>query len=249
MTKIDKRKKYSIVLDCETANTMEKPYIYDIGFIVRDTQGNVIHKFSYLIEEIFCHKDLMLSAYYYDKVPLYLEKLQNNEIKMVKWEKFRAIFFATIRQYNIREFYAYNASFDFYKALNATQEYFTHGKQKYFFTYQQNKAITIKCIWHMATQTVFKQKTFIKWALENGYYSDKRNILTNAETCYKWFTKNEEFEEEHTALSDTLIESEILTWCKRQKKAMKQTVNSKCWKIPQEHHKETIKQYFETVKA
>lgn len=67
--KIDRRKKYYLVFDCETATlpftaTIEepkdkqkiaiaKPLIYDLGWQVIDRKGNVYCRRSYLVSEIF----------------------------------------------------------------------------------------------------------------------------------------------------------------------------------------------------
>ena len=75
--KIDKRKKYVMVLDVETTNNiMEKGcpndgLVYDIGFVVCDKQGNIYCKRSFAIKEIFDWKELMSTAYYYKKLPKY----------------------------------------------------------------------------------------------------------------------------------------------------------------------------------
>ena len=41
-------------------------------------------------------------------------------------------------------------------------------------------------------------------------YTNKGNIMTNAEVVYQYITDQEDFKEDHTALSDAIIESEIL---------------------------------------
>ena len=51
--KIDRRKKYIMCLDVETANGFSKPLIYDMGFAITDKKGNIYQKFSFVIEEIF----------------------------------------------------------------------------------------------------------------------------------------------------------------------------------------------------
>ena len=38
--KLDKRKHYYLTLDTETANSTEKPLVYDIGGAVHDMQGD-----------------------------------------------------------------------------------------------------------------------------------------------------------------------------------------------------------------
>ncbi|MCB7071799.1 hypothetical protein LIZ76_18065, partial [Caldibacillus sp. 210928-DFI.2.22] len=75
------------------------------------------------------------------------------------------------------------------------------------------KNLEINCIWHMACQTIFSQKSFPKWAFENGYYSKAGNLKTNAEVAYNWMMKTTDFVEEHTGLADVYIETAIMAWC------------------------------------
>ena len=66
--KIDRRRKYYLIFDCETATlpcaanydgmqkqkiAIAKPLIYDLGWQVIDRKGNVYLRRSYLISEIF----------------------------------------------------------------------------------------------------------------------------------------------------------------------------------------------------
>ena len=54
------KKQYYIILDTETANSIEQPLPYDFGWVVIDRQGNIYEKFSYVIAEIYCgERDLM----------------------------------------------------------------------------------------------------------------------------------------------------------------------------------------------
>lgn len=73
--KIDRRKKYYLVFDCETAtlpftNSLEgkdkqtiaiaKPLIYDLGWQVIDRKGNVFRRRSYLVSEIFQYRRFLI---------------------------------------------------------------------------------------------------------------------------------------------------------------------------------------------
>ena len=51
--KIDFRKHYVLVLDIETANTLEQGLAYDIGFAVADRKGNIYETRSLMIAEMF----------------------------------------------------------------------------------------------------------------------------------------------------------------------------------------------------
>ena len=82
MEKIDKRKNYVLVVDTETANTiqdgdsldMSNVLVYDCGWAVVDTKGNIYETASYVNRDIFCEeRDLMRTAYYNCKIPRYVE--------------------------------------------------------------------------------------------------------------------------------------------------------------------------------
>ena len=237
--KIDKRKNYILVLDVETAGDVEKnPLCYDIGFVVSDKQGNIYEQFSYAIEEIFDDSALMCSAYYYNKLPLYHKKISQGIMKVKPLRYVRKVILNLIEKYNIKDVAAYNAYFDFVKALNNTWQELTN--YRYFFPYDVSKNLNINCIWHMACQTIFSQKTFPSWAIENGFYSKAGNLRTNAEVAYNWLMKTDDFVEEHTGLEDVLIEVQIMAWCFKQKKKMSRKINRMCWRIPSQVHKETI---------
>ena len=89
MANIDKRKRYGIILDTETANTITEEngklcmnYVlpYDFGFAVIDTKGNIYEKYSFVNSDIFCNElELMQSAYYSKKIPQYIKDLSNGK--------------------------------------------------------------------------------------------------------------------------------------------------------------------------
>ena len=94
------------------------------------------------------------------------------------------------------------------------------------------------CIWHLACQTLLNTTSYIKFAIENGLESDKGNILTSAESCYRFLTNSIDFEESHTGLEDVRIEVEIMAKCFATHKKMDKRINSACWRIPQRKRKE-----------
>ena len=82
--KIDKRRKYKLVIDIETANFIEDALAYDIGYAVSDKHGNIYLKGSLMIAELFIdHKDLLQSAYYSNKIPKYWEDYKNKKRRLV----------------------------------------------------------------------------------------------------------------------------------------------------------------------
>ena len=100
--KIDKRKKYILVLDVETAGDVEKnPLCYDVGFVVADKKGNIYEEHSFAISEIFDDDALMRSAYYYTKLPLYREKISQGIMKVKPFRYVRKVILNIIEKYNI----------------------------------------------------------------------------------------------------------------------------------------------------
>lgn len=223
MKKIDKRKKYVIVLDVETANSTEDALVYDLGFGVYDKQGNEYESYSKVIINIFDKEsDLMKSAYYSEKLPKYYEQLENGSRKRIGILQAKKLVREVMEKYNIKEVYAYNANFDL-TALNKTVRYVTKSKVRYFFPF----GTKICCIWHMACQVLCTQKTFLKECVT----SEKGNLITNAERVYSYI-KRIDFQEEHTGLEDTRIEAQIMAYCFRQHKKMDRNINRLCWRIP-----------------
>lgn len=223
MKKIDRRKKYVIVLDVETANMTEDALVYDLGFGVYDKQGNEYESYSKVITNIFDkEKDLMQSAYYSEKLPQYYEQLENGTRKRIGILQAKKLVREVMEKYGINEVYAYNANFDL-TALNKTIRYVTKSKVRYFFPY----GTKVCCIWHMACQVLCTQKTFLKQGVRN----DNGNLITNAERVYSYI-KNTNFQEDHTGLEDTRIEAQIMAWCFKQHKKMNRNINRACWKIP-----------------
>ena len=78
----------------------------------------------------------------------------------------------------------------------------------------------------MATDTIVKQKSYIKFCEENGYMTKHKNPKprATAEILYRYITGNNDFEESHTALEDVLIEKDIFVQCERQHKKMRRKI-------------------------
>ena len=137
MPKYDKRRKYYMVLDCETATlpcaskceneeqrkniAITKPLIYDLGWKIVDRNGTVYHRENYLITEVFSVPSVFDTAYYAEKRPIYLEKLRKGEIVLTNWE---TAITALIADLEVCEAVgAYNSMFDFKKAIPFTELY------------------------------------------------------------------------------------------------------------------------------
>ena len=121
MKKIDKRKHYHLLVDVETTGNLKTPLIYDLGLAIVDKQGKIHEERSFVIEEIFTNKDLMLSAYFYNKMPLYEEGLKTGKFTMVKWLQAIEEMNRLANLYETKTVAAYNLAFDS-RAMTKTHE-------------------------------------------------------------------------------------------------------------------------------
>lgn len=226
---MDRRKKYIMVLDVETTGNIGSPLVYDLGFAIVDKKGNIYEEKSFVISEIFNDKKLMNSAYYAEKIPKYLEDLEKGTRKKVYFLQAREEFLKLMKKYNVNTISAYNLQFDMRALRSTTEKLF--GKGKRFLT-KEYKDVDLLCIWSFACEVIFTQKNFQKMALEKGWLTEKKNFLTNAEVCYRYITRNFDFEESHTGLEDVKIEAKILAKCYAQHKKHESGVISHPWRIP-----------------
>ena len=136
MVKLDRRREYFLILDCETACLphvtdlapeqrktvgISKPLIYDIGWTIIDRQGRTYDRRNFLISEIFSVPAIFDTAYYADKRPLYLEKLQAGEIVLTDWRTATKELEDALNA--VKAVGAYNAAFDFKRAIPFTELY------------------------------------------------------------------------------------------------------------------------------
>ena len=134
--KFDRRRKYYLVLDCETATlpyagnlpaeakknvAIAKPLIYDLGWKIIDKKGRIYSQKNFLISEIFSVPSIFDTAYYASKRPLYIEKLNLGEITLTDWKTASAELVADME--HVEAVGAYNSMFDFKKAIPFTELY------------------------------------------------------------------------------------------------------------------------------
>ena len=231
---MSRRKEMYLVIDTETCNTVEQPLPYDIGFAICDRMGNIAEERSYVVAETFLDmKDTMKSAYFAEKIPQYWEDIKNGTRKIKSIYKIRREVKDLMNKYNVKKVGAYNMSFD-KRALNNVMRYTTKSFCRWFFPF----GTEFFCIWNLATQTLLQQKTFFKMAEKNDWFSEKGNLLTNAEVTYNYINKMSDFKENHTGLEDVRIEIEIMAHCFKQHKKMNTNMNPSCWRLVQKAYKE-----------
>ena len=152
--KIDRRRKYYLIFDCETATlpyaanydgtarqriAIAKPLIYDLGWQIIDRTGKVYIRRSFLISEIFSVPQVFNTAYYASKRPIYLDKLKNNEIILTDWATATKTLVKDLQI--VESVGAYNSMFDYKKAIPFTERYMKALYSQDFYSWEakQNK--------------------------------------------------------------------------------------------------------------
>lgn len=221
--KIDKRVKYMIVLDTETApmdkdNQTVNPYnmlVYDLGFAVVDRRGKVYESHSFVNADVFIdEKLLMKSAYYANKIPNYWKEIKEGKRQLRSFYGIRAALVSAIEKYGVSEIYAHNHYFDM-GALNTTERWLTKSKYRYFYPYGVRIFDTLKM-----SRQVINTPMYREFCETHEFVTKTGKPRFTAEIIYRYISGNVNFEEEHTGLADVMIEKEILAYCFRKHKKM-----------------------------
>lgn len=220
--KIDKRKKYYMVLDTETCPIdrerqdviPENMLVYDIGYAIVDKKGNVYRTGSYIISDVFFKEfySKMQSSYYAEKIPNYMQDIGENKRKVKSWSEISFILREVIQEFKVAAIVAHNARFDF-GALKNTKEYLNQYAMLPFMTWYDSLK--------MARSVVAEMPTYKQFCYDNRYLTKTGKCKLTAEVLYRFIKNDITFIESHTALEDVLIEKEILAYCFKQRKAMK----------------------------
>ncbi len=198
-----------IIIDTETTNDLTDSLVYDCGFIVADYNGTIYSKHSFVNADIFCNKELMASAYFAEKIPTYWKEIKEGSRTLTSFNNIMWTLRHIMKENNITKVYAYNCRFD-YRALATTQRYLTKSKYRFFFPF----ATEFHDILALSRNVLKKDKNYRQFCKENGYLTANNANRYTAEIVARYFFDND-FIEEHTALSDTMIEYKILLACEK----------------------------------
>lgn len=214
------------------------PIIYDAGWTVCDlSTGEILKKQSYIVMETYFNESVFNTAYYKNKRSLYDKMIDNDEIQVKRWKIIAKRLEKDLQTVNYVS--AYNASFD-YKALRKTELYIRkreEGKLKNFENWlckfysgeiTPNKAgrnynndilefreisLPIVDIWAMACELLKDSNEYKDFCINNIDLSRRKYFPSNAESVYQFLQNAPDFVEEHTALQDATIETDILIAC------------------------------------
>ena len=192
------------IFDTETTS-IEKPFAYNVGYTIFDTEEKaILHKADYVAEQIWHNLELFTTAYYADKRELYIGRMKAKKCEMMKLGHITQRMARDFKAYNVEAAFAYNSPFD-ERVFNFICDWF---KIKNPFD-----NIPIYDIRGYVHQFIAFTPDFQGFCDKHKRYTEGGNYSTTAETLFQYITQNIEFEEEHTALADALIELEILLEC------------------------------------
>ena len=203
-----------IIFDTETIS-VDKPFCYNIGYIIYDTDGQqVLVERDFVVEQVWHNRPLFETAYYAHKRPLYVSSMRARQTEMDKYGYIQQQMIRDIRNFKVDGAYAFNCKFDD-MVFDFNSDYF-------------------KCSNALDNIPVFDIRGYAcKFLMTDGYkkflndnadklgadgkskkfITESDGYKTTAESFYCYLTGETDFDEAHTALADSRIELEILLAC------------------------------------
>ena len=208
------------MLDTETANDIDCPLVYDVGYQIFTLQDGILCEKSFVNADVFLDKELMSSAYFGEKIPTYWEDIKSGKRILKRWYNIKREIQEDFKKFNVSIVCAHNARFD-NKSLNTTQRYITTSKNRYFLPFGIEWWDTLK----MARSILKDNDSYSEFCYENNYLTSRGCRRYTAEIIYKWLTQNNDFVESHTGLEDVKIEKAIFEYLIEQNP----DINGKLW--------------------
>lgn len=191
------------VIDTETT---KNGYVYDLGVAIMNiTDGEIVATMNAIVEETFNDVSEMVTAYYAAKIPAYLEAINAGELEVLPFSECFKRFSTLLEAHNVRSVWAYNMAFDF-KALNRTITELSNGFITSFFPGN----VTCYDLMSSAVNIIGNTRRYQKWAIAHDYVTPTGRARATAETMFRFISDDDLFVEDHTALSDAIIEADIL---------------------------------------
>ena len=214
-----------MVLDTETCDLAGN--VYDVGYTIANRKGEIVTQYNALVSEIFTDAEKMTGAFYAKKLfTHYAPMLDAGTIRLQSWADIVAQMQNDAETFGVNVLAAYNLGFD-RRVMRQTNALLGNG------------AILPKMemldIWQFACETKLSTLTYKQIAKQNGWVSSAGNIRTGAEYAYRFCSGDHGFIEDHTALSDAIIETDILKACYASKKRVPYNImNAQPWRIVNE---------------
>ena len=221
---------------------LAKPLVYDIGWCLSTRAGNILSKKNFLVKEIYEDPILFNTGFYASKRPLYEQAIAQEGLQVRPWEDIMQEFLHDA--YEATFLCAYNAAFDM-KAIKFTEEFLQNRHNPLYMEKQKNACVFIAQgnkleskskkelkpefnfrgetfpiidIWAMSCERVLNTPKYKEFALACGLHGTGKVqwFKTTAEATAR-FLFDKDFTEDHTALSDAILEAKILTECLKKK--------------------------------
>ena len=223
-----------LIIDTETANSVEQPLPYDVGYaIVNMETGEIYTEKSFVVAEIFFDDELMKGAYFADKIPQYWEDIKAKKRIVKSICSIRREIKKDMQTYSVSKVGAYNMGFD-NRATKNDVRFISGSMVRWFFPF----GTEFFCIWNMACTSILNTADYVRFALDNGFVSEHNNIQTSAEIAYRFLKNDINFLESHTGLEDVKIEIEIMLAVLRSNMEYSDRIYSACWQTVQRKRKE-----------
>ena len=193
-----------LIFDTETTS-INKPFCYNIGYkIVNVETRETLVRRDFVVEQVWQNLELFSSAYYQDKREIYVSRMRARKVIQDKFGYICRQMYRDIKQNEIEHGYAYNSEFDI-KVFDFCCEWYK----------VQNPLDNIKVhdIWGFVSEFISNTEDYQTFCEVNQRFTESGNYSASAENVYGYITRNLYFVEEHTALADSEIESEILFEC------------------------------------
>jgi hypothetical protein len=198
-------------IDTETVGGATTPTgAYNYGLTIHTKYGEILATQNFLVAEHY--EEIKNDDYAKKNFDLYNQYITEGKISVVATEDEAISLIRNICNfYNVKYIMAFNSGFDMVKTKCR----------------ELLDEFEFIDIWLMAVQTLTHRKNYKKFCDTFEMKNKKGTCLTNAQTMYAYITNNPDYEEEHTALADSLIEMEIFVECLKTHK--KFTKNTHCW--------------------
>ena len=193
-----------LIFDNETTS-LEKPFCYNIGYLIYDTETDqVVLKREFVVEQVWHNDMLYTTAYYASKRELYVKRMKARKVVMDKFGYICQQMIRDFKAYEIAYAYAFNSPFDT-KVFEWNCEWFKCNNP-----FDNIEILDIRGLVH---SKIAFTKAYQDFCERLELFTESGNYSTTAESVFKYVSGNAEFIEEHTALADSEIELEILRYC------------------------------------
>lgn len=193
-----------VTFDTETISTT-KPFVYNIGYVISDEDGNTIISHDFIVSETWNNKMLFNTAYYADKQNIYISRMKGKQVVKRKWLDIITLMAQEFETYNVQHGYACNSDFD--------ERVFAFNAD-WFKTFNPLENVKVHDIRGYAHKAFCHSDDYADFCEKFGLFTDSGNYSSTAETLFKYVTGETDFEEEHTALADSVIELDVLLACR-----------------------------------